>query len=440
MLSRRQFLAGSSLLTAASAGLCRPPVGWAAESPVPASTPDQVAARYIATRRANLQARDPRMFLGYPANMNLPSSGFYDWRKELESVEIGLRTSNNVGNPFYDRDTFGAHMLEADLVERFAGRYGFDEDGVWGIVSNSGTDSNMHGVYMGRMLLQARTGETPRFYYTNEGHYSIQIIGNLLGMTAVRVAANPDGSMDIEDLGEKLAANKDAPALVVATLGTTFKGAIDDIDAIQRKLKGTESYVHLDAALFGGYIPSTGYLPQFQQQGPAGSRYDSLAISCHKFFGYPGIAGIFIAGNGNFAEFLEVFTGVHDPSYISHVPGTITCSRDQVRAAECHYFCTAPSLVQQKQDAQLVLANAAYLHEALLNHFPALNPRRFDERSNIVYFDHRFDDALKQKWTLATVHTTPDHPEALAHVVVMPHASRELLDLFLTDLERYQST
>lgn len=439
MFSRRQFIASTSLLTAASAGLCRPTATSAGEDTAATPTsPDMVAAQYVARRRANLEAKDPRVFLGYPANMNLPARGFMDWRRELESVDIGRRSSNNVGDPFYDRGTFGAHMLEADLIERFASRYRFPTSGAWGFVSNSGTDSNMHGAFIGRTLLLERTGIEPRYYYTREGHYSIQVIGNLLGLKAVPVDTKPDGSMNTADLGKKLAANRDAPALVIATLGTTFKGAIDDLDAIQRQLKGVESYLHLDAALFGGYLHATDYLRDFEQQGPGGARYDSLAISCHKFLGYPGIAGLFIVGREDFERFRRAFARVHDPAYISHVPGTITCSRDHVKAAECHYYCTAGSLEQQSKDAALVLANAAYLQGEMMNHFPDLHPSRFDKRSNIVYFDHRFDEQLKKKWMLATIHPTPDHPRALAHVVVMPHASRELLNDFLEDLARYR--
>ena len=86
----------------------------------------------------------------------------------------------------------------------------------------------------------------------------------------------------------------------------------------------------------------------------------------------------------------------------------------------------------------MILSNAAYLQGELMSHFPDLNPSRFDERSNTIYFDHRFDEKLKKKWMLATIHPTADHPKALAHVVVMPHASRELLDDFLTDLNQYR--
>ena len=71
------------------------------------------------------------------------------------------------------------------------------------------------------------------------------------------VGTKRDGSMDINDLERQLNANPNHPALVVATVGTTFKGSIDSIDGIQSKLKGRVAYLHLDAALFGGYLPQT---------------------------------------------------------------------------------------------------------------------------------------------------------------------------------------
>lgn len=78
----------------------------------------------------------------------------------------------------------------------------------------------------------------------------------------------------------------------VATVGTTFKGAIDRLDAIRSKLQGHPSYVHLDAALFGGYLPFTPYAAEVAHGNAAApGRYDSIAVSCDKFFGFPSPAG-----------------------------------------------------------------------------------------------------------------------------------------------------
>ncbi len=116
----------------------------------------------------------------------------------------------------------------------------------------------MHGMYMGRTLLKGRTGLLPKAYFTREAHYSVQILRDLLGLETVMVETLPDGGMDPDDLAAKLAENANAPALVVATVGTTFKGAIDNVDRdCKRSFADHASYLHVDAALFGGYLPFT---------------------------------------------------------------------------------------------------------------------------------------------------------------------------------------
>lgn len=440
MFSRRNFLIGSSMLAASSTALCTPQAlaapPSAAENLAAGSVADANGYAFVRARRDWLKTHDPKVFLGYPANMNPPPEGFFKWRKQLESVGVSTRNMNNVGDPFYGSGTLGTHHLESDLINRFGARYGFPADDIWGFVSNSGTDSNMHGAYVGRTLLKARTGVTPKVYYTKEAHYSIQIIRDLLAMEEVLVDIDETGAMDTGDLREKLKENRDAPVLILATIGTTLKGAVDDIDGINEALKGYESYVHLDAALFGGYLHATDFAADLHKIGEGGiKRYDSIAVSGHKFFGYTGSAGIFVVGKKDFETFRELFTSVHDPAYISHVPGTITCSRDSVKPAEFHYFCTAESIAQQERDARLVLQNASYLLGEMQNHFPEFNPVLANDRSNTVYFDNLFSRDLKKKWTLATVKASATHGKSLAHVVVMPHAEKPLLDNFLSDLD-----
>jgi histidine decarboxylase len=59
--------------------------------------------------------------------------------------------------------------------------------------------------------------------------------------------------------------------------------------------------------------------------------------------------------------------------------------------------------------------------------------------SNTVYFRNP-GDAIVKKYSLATMHLDIDNkPADFAHVVVMPHVSRNALTEFLTDLESRQS-
>jgi glutamate/tyrosine decarboxylase-like PLP-dependent enzyme len=389
--------------------------------------------------KARLKHVKNRM-LGYPINMNTPPTEFFAWRKELFEAGIDAFAYNNVGNPFKESPIpYNTHDFECEIIRKFGKLLAFPPHDTWGFLSHSGTDSNMHGMYLGRTVLKGRTGLLPKVYFTREAHYSVQILRDLLGLETVMVETLPDGGMDPRDLAQQLAEHAKVPALVVATVGTTFKGAIDNIDRIQEKLAGHPSYLHVDAALFGGYLPFT---PQaavvFYQSGKVADsgRYDSIAVSCHKFFGFPSPAGLFITKQSLYDEFNKLFSKIHNPEYIHHVPGTITCSRDAVKPAEFHYFTTPPALVKQAEDAKLILENATHLLDQMQTHFSRLSATRANPLSNTIYFRHP-GDAVVKKYSLATMRLNVDNkPKDFAHVVVMPHVSREVLTEFLTDLEK----
>lgn len=293
---------------------------------------------------------------------------------------------------------------------------------------------------MGRTILKSRTGMMPKIYFTSEAHYSIQILRDLLNMEWVVVGTNSDGSMNINDLERQLNANPNHPALVVATIGTTFKGAIDPVDGIQAKLKNREAYLHLDAALFGGYLPHTPFAADLMHEisdpvsGKKLKRYDSIAVSCHKFFGFPSPAGLFITTQATFEAFRTQFSQIHDPEYIQQIPGTITCSRDAVKPAEFYFFSSESAFARQAADAQAILDNAGYLLKEMTNHYNHLQPARANDRSNIVYF-RKPGESVVNRYSLATMRLDSDGQRMpFAHVVVMPHANKAILDQFLTDL------
>lgn len=381
------------------------------------------------------------MLLGYPLNMTTPPEEFFAWRKQLFDVGLNQFGFNNVGNPYEQSHIpFNSHSFERELINRFGAVYGFAPDNIWGFLSNSGTDSNMHGLYMGRTLLKSETGKMPKIYFTQEAHYSIQILRDVLNLEWVEVGTNRDGSMDIEDLERQLKANPNQPALVVATIGTTFKGAVDSIDGIQAKLKGRASYLHLDAALFGGYLPHTQFATDLEQEvfdqqtGKKIKRYDSIAVSCHKFFGFPSPAGLFIATRTRFEAFLTQFSRIHNPEYVLQVPGTITCSRDAVKPAEFYFFSSESAFSRQAEDAKAMLDNTAYLLKEMMTHYSHLRPVRANSQSNTIYF-RKPADAVVNRYFLAVMNVDIDGQlTPSTHVVVMPHASKKILDRFLTDL------
>ncbi len=433
MLTRRRFLAyGAASILAASGG-CRPTHSNWDENEL------SNAESHLSLDGRRHLADFKNRLLGYPVNMNTPPEAFFEWRRQLFDSGIGRFAYNNVGNPFKASPIpFNTHDFERELIANFAKVYAFPADDAWGFLSHSGTDSNMHGMYMGRTILKGRTGKTPKAYFTQEAHYSIQILRDLLGLEGVVVGTLPDGAMDTEDLKRKLAENPGEPALVVATVGTTFKGAIDPIDSIQAALAGVQSFVHVDAALFGGYLPYTAHAAEVafrSSSHQANTRYDSIAVSCHKFFGFPSPAGLFITTASRFEEFNHYFSKIHNPEYIHHVPGTITCSRDAVKPAEFYFFSTTAAADKLAQDAELMLENAAYFLEQMQSGFPQLTPIRANPLSNTVYFKCP-GTHIVQKYSLATMLLTmAGQQHECAHVVVMPHVSRAVLAEFMDDLE-----
>ncbi|AEJ02827.1 histidine decarboxylase [Nitrosomonas sp. Is79A3] len=436
LMNRRQFL-GMSGATALVA-VCSPQA-------LTAQTLTHGAQQNVsATLKAMQQlAQQRNRLLGYPINMTTPPEEFFAWRNELAAAGFNQFSFNNVGNPYdHSHIPFNCHPFEKELINRFGAVYGFAPDDIWGFLTNSGTDSNMHGLYMGRTILKNRTGVMPKIYFTREAHYSIQILRDLLHLDWVVVATRPDGGMDADDLERQLNANPNHPALVVATIGTTFKGAIDPVDAIQAKLKGRTAYLHLDAALFGGYLPHTALAGDLLHSivDPISKaklqRYDSIAVSCHKFFGFPSPAGLFITTRTNFESFRAQFSQIHDPEYIKQVPGTITCSRDAVKPAEFYFFSSESAFARQAADAKAMLDNTGYLLKEMNNHYSYLQPVRANDRSNTVYFITP-SKTVVDHYSLATMQIDIEGEwTPCAHAVVMPHAKKEILDQFLTDLRK----
>jgi histidine decarboxylase len=99
--------------------------------------------------------------------------------------------------------------------------------------------------------------------------------------------------LNYEDFQNQL--NPNYPAIINLNIGTTVKGATDNLDKILEVLsarKIEEFYIHCDGALGGMLAP---YLSpdSIDFQRPI----NSLAISGHKFIGCPFPCGIVVTHN-----------------------------------------------------------------------------------------------------------------------------------------------
>ena len=93
-------------------------------------------------------------------------------------------------------------------------------------------------------------------YASKETHYSVFKAGKMYRMPTEPVNTLATGEIDYEHFRQRLRANKSKPAIVNVNIGTTVKGAVDDLDRVLEVLteEGFDEdrfYIHCDGALFG---------------------------------------------------------------------------------------------------------------------------------------------------------------------------------------------
>jgi len=359
---------------------------------------------------------------GYPVNMNIQLKEFYKWYNANNLDAVGL---NNVGDPYSEGVTLlGAHQFEREVISYFAALYQIPDEDVWGIVTNSGTDGNNHGIYFGVNYLKNKTGKLPVMYVSDEAHYSNARLADLQHIDLKLIKSDPMGRMIPEELEKALDPSR--PALLVYAMGSTFKGAIDDVDALNAivaKYPQMESYVHLDAALFGGYLPFTEHkdLVNFQKH-----HFNSMAISGHKFFGMDEPAGVFLTTK-------EIYGGQSQfkIAYLNNDMKMINCSRSATDVLKFWWLIKHVGTQQWEKDAPMMLENTAYFRKK----FDEINwPNWANEYSNTIFFKRPAADICK-KYMLAGNYDDQFGGE-LSHIVVMQHITKEAIDKFIEEIQK----
>ena len=423
IMDRREFINLAGALAVAAAGadtlkdlMVKGPsgvmVGDAFAAPLPMNRLNAFAKEMIARKH---------FAVGYPVNQNIEMKDFYQWFIDSGLCNISM---NNVGNPRKESGIMNTHEFENEVIDYFAPFFGFSSDDVWGVVTHSGTDGNMHGMYFGVKYLLAQTKQLPVVYVSDQAHYSIKKLADLQNLELRIIPAVAMGQMDISVFEKAIDPKK--PALVVVAVGTTFKGAIDNHPAIAAALRRANPpavYTMYDAALFGGYLPFSEFKDVINKKN---LHFDAIAVSGHKFFGFDEPCGLFITTKTVFNS----QNPLHVP-YLNDAVPTITCSRSALGALKFWWQMTRTGEEEYKKQAAHILATAQYQKDQMdkMNYPAWMNPM-----SNTVFFK-RPGDWIMKKWDLA-----PDHDDRLggdlAHEILMQHENKESVDEFIVDLKK----
>lgn len=360
------------------------------------------------------------MTLGYPGNNDIRLEEFYRWYtgNNLESMII-----NNAGDPFEEGDhTLSSLDFEREVIQYFAPKYGFDGNDLWGIVTMSGTDGNNHGIYFGVNYLKRKTGKMPVVYVSDEAHYSNYRLCDLQHLEVRLVKSDSMGRMVPDSLDKVLDPTR--PCLIVYAMGSTFKGAIDDqkaLDDVLARHEGMAVYRHVDAALFGGYLPFTEYKDLVDRRKTG---FDSISVSGHKFFGIDSPCGLFITTRDVYDN-----QSTYDISYLNANMRMINCSRSGIEPLKFWWLMKTVGDEGWTEQAARIFENTRYLKSELKRiGWPYWN----NEYSNTVIF-RRPSAKVVRKYNLACGEDAAFGGK-LSHVVVMQHVTKDSIDRLIADL------
>lgn len=340
--------------------------------------------------------------VGYPCNQD------FDYSALLPFLAY---CANNVGDPFHDSNfQSNTHEVEREVIDIFADLMRLPREEAWGYVTSGGTEGNMYGLYMGREAFPDGVA-----YFSQDTHYSVVKILRLLKMRNIMIKSQDNGEIDYDDLYETVRINRDAPVIFIANIGTTMKGAVDDVDrmrGIVDDLAITSYYIHADAALSGMILP---FVDEPQPYGfDAG--FDSVAVSGHKMIGSPMPCGVALTRReyvGRVARSIE---------YVGVLDTTLTGSRNAITPLMLWYALRQRGLDGIRDMVRECVDVAKYA----VSRFNDSGIPAWRNKNSVTVVFPRPSDEVVRKWQLAPY-------EDIAHLITMPHVTREKVDMVVDD-------
>lgn len=344
--------------------------------------------------------------MGYPYNLDFD----YGPLECLQKFMI-----NNLGDPFIESN-YGVHSREFEIgvLHWFARLWEIEVQDSWGYVTNCGTEGNLHGILVGRETLPDGI-----LYSSVESHYSVFKAARMYRMDAVKINTLHSGEMDYDHFRELLLRNQDKPAIVNVNIGTTVRGAVDDLDKVIDVLQECgfnedRFYIHCDGALFGMMIPFVKKAPMVSFKKPIGS----VSVSGHKFVGAPVPCGVVMTR-------MKLIRSVSsEVEYLNSRDATIMGSRNGHAPIYLWYTLTLKGYEGISKDVEKCLRNAHLLRKML--HEAGIETM-LNELSSTVVFERPEEEEFIKKWQLAC-------ESDIAHVVVMPNISVPKLETFVAEL------
>ena len=193
-----------------------------------------------------------------------------------------------------------ATLIEQTIISRVGEIIGFPQSG--GSLTTGGSNGNMLGILCARQAMIPTSthngfdGREMVIFVSEEAHYSVLMAANVLGIghrNVIKVSCDDDGRMKPSSLEDEIIfAKKEGrtPFCVVATAGTTVRGAFDPIRELADIAHREGLWYHIDAAWGGSCLFSN----ELNSLMSGCELADSICWDAHKMLGMPLICSLFI--------------------------------------------------------------------------------------------------------------------------------------------------
>jgi histidine decarboxylase len=358
--------------------------------------------------RAKLDELFERLSANRPRNVGYPCNQAFDYSELFRFLQFSM---NNVGDPFTGSNyRLNTHDFEREVLQEFARFTQAPEDDWWGYVTNGGTEGNMYGLYVARELHPDGI-----CYFSEDTHYSVAKILRLQHTRNIMLKSQPDGQMDYQDLRESLRIHRDVPPIIFANIGTTMKGAVDDLAQIRGAIDDLaipNAYIHADAALSGMILPFV----DDPQPWCFAHGADSISISGHKLLGSPLPCGVVMAKRKNVDRIARSI------EYVGALDTTISGSRNAFAPLLLWYRLKQLGKNGLRNMVQSCIDRARYAVQEL----KAQGIDAWCHRNSFTVVFPKPPDAVMKKWIIAP-------RKGIGHLITMDHVSTQVIDEFVRD-------
>jgi histidine decarboxylase len=359
--------------------------------------------------KARLAELHARLIALRPRSIGYPCAQEFDYTELQPFLDF---VTNNVGDPFSGSNfRMNTHDFEREVIMEFGRLTQAPQDDFWGYMTSGGTEGNMYGLYLARELLRDCI-----VYFSEDTHYSVAKLLRLQHTRSIMIKSQENGQLDYDDLRETLRIHRDVAPVIFANIGTTMKGAIDDLARIRGILDDlaiTDYHIHADAALSGMILPFVENPPPWNFAHGA----HTISISGHKLLGCPLPCGLALARKH------LVDRIARNVEYVGALDTTITGSRSAITPLMLWYRLRTLGDAGIREIVKRSLDLAAYAVERL--RAAGIEAWRQDENSVTVVLP-RPPAPVLEKWIIA--------PKGkIAHIITLPPMNEAVVDEFTQD-------